>query len=126
MTAQGMKQTAIADALGISPQAVSDALKRHRQSTTFTDAELCLIVDALNGTRHTDGIPIQFHLISNVVDAISIDQLDKKWDVNTETLSAKLNALTEAEAKALNGRVIAFWDASPHQDIIAGLREAGL
>ena len=123
---QGMKQKDIAIALGISPQAVSDALKRHRHSTTFTDSELCLIVDALNGKRHTDGIPYQFHLISSVVEALVIDPIDMKWDVNTETLSAKLNALTEAEAKALNGRVIAFWDAAPHTDMIAGLRGAGL
>ena len=123
---QGMSQANIAAALGITPQSVSQTLKRHRRKTAFADDELCLIADALNGTRHTAGIPYQFHIISNIVDAIEIDSIDHKWKVDRAVLSAKLNALTEHESEMLVSRMNAFWEASPHQDVVQGLRQAGL
>jgi len=126
LDSEGMRQVDIAKQLGISRQAVSDALKRHRQKTAFSDDDLCLIADALNGVRYTDGIPHTFYLISNIVDAIEIDGIDQKWEVDRVAISAKLKALTENDAKTLHERVEAFWDASPHDDMIAGLRAVGL
>ena len=120
-----MRGTEIADELGISPQLVSAAIVRHRKSTTFSDAELCLIVDAHLGTRHMEGLPYTSEIISNVAGAM-VDQIDEKWEVDRGTLLKKLNLLTEYEAKTLTEKVYAFWEAAPHTDIVKGLREAGL
>ena len=129
MDAHGMRQKDIATALDITPQAVSDALKRHKRNTTFTDAELCLIVDALENpiiNQQTHGIPYQFYIAINVVDAITLKGLDEKWAVDPEALLKKLDKLTENDAKQLHMRIEAFWDAAPHADNIVGIREAGL
>ena len=122
----GMSQNEIARAVGITKQGVSQALKRHKRATQFTNDELSLIMDALNGVRCMDGLPVKFHIISNIVDAIEVDRLDTKWNVDRATLSRKLEALTETQAKELYEKVELFWDASPHSDIPTGLRKVGL
>ena len=128
MTELGMKQKNIALMLGITPQAVSAALKRYRQSTIFSDSELCLIVKALETPIHIKReIPsYQFYISINVVDAITLNGLDEGSTVDRKVLLKKLETLTESDAKTLNARVEAFWKAAPHTDMIAGLREAGL
>ena len=128
LDAQGMKQKNIADTLGITPQAVSDTLKRHRRNTTFTDAELSLIVDALKNPIHKKRreYPYWFYISINVADTFTQNKLDGKWAVDLKVLLKKLETLTEAESEKLNARVEAFWEASPHTDMVAGLREVGL
>ena len=128
LDAQGMKQKNIADTLGITPQAVSDALKRYKQATIFSNAELSLIVDALKNPIHQKRreYPYWFYISINVADTFTQNKLDGKWAVDLEVLLKKLDTLTEADAEKLNARVEAFWEASPHSDMVAGLREAGL
>ena len=126
LDALGVPQGDIANMLGMTRQGVSQALKRHKRATQFTNDELSLIMDALNGVRCMDGLPVKFHIISNIVDAIEVDRLDMKWNVDRTVLSRKFEALTETQAKDLYEKVCRFWDTSPHTDIPAGLRKAGL
>ena len=87
--------------------------------------EACLIVDALNGIRCSDGIPMQSHLEMNIACAIDMDRLDAKWNVNSETLIERLAVLSEEQAGEVLEKVKAFWDKSPHACIETGLRKAG-
>ena len=125
----GVSQGDIANMLGMTRQGVSQALKRHKKATQFSDDELSLIVMALNGVRcgvqSMDGLPIKFHIINNIVDGIKLDRLDQKWDVNRASLARKMEALTDTQAKDLSLKVSRFWDAAPHTDIPAGLRKLG-
>jgi len=92
----------------------------------LTVAEGSLVIDALNGIRETDGVSRSSHLTSNVLCAINIDALDAKWDTDRVTLMRKLYELSEENAGELLDAVGRFWDASPHVDIEAGLRTAGV
>lgn len=94
--------------------------------TQLTLPEASCVVDALNGIRFTEGITAKSHLYSNVRDAIEMDRLDTKWEVSVNELLDQIGMLTEEEALEVIAKVRDFWDASPHDDIEFGLRQAGL
>ena len=92
----------------------------------FKTEEAAVLVDALNGIRRSEGITCLSHLYNNVMDAIAIDELDKKWGIDREELRAKLLSLTEIEAEGVLERVYAFWNAAPHTHLESALGDAEL
>ena len=95
----------------------------------FTLQEASLTVDALNGIRHTEGLTKKTHLYLSIRDADAIDNLQTKWGLDTaafQMFMVKLSEISNNAASECLNRIEAFWNASPHTDIEAGLREAGL
>jgi hypothetical protein len=74
----------------------------------FTREELCLILEAANGTLLTPEIAGQ-HLALGVGDAMSLDGLDAKHGVDRDVLRAKLRALAPFEAASLELWAAACW-----------------
>lgn len=95
-----------------------------RQSLpAFSEAEASLLVDACNGwliEPHTARL-----LWAEVADAISLDGLDRKWDVDGPALVARLRNLTPSEALAACDAIERFWRGD-YSDTAAGLARVGL
>jgi hypothetical protein len=69
--------------------------------------EAILVCDATNGIIID---PHTYKLIwAQVHDAIHIDRLDEKWDVDGQALVSKLRGLTAAQCLALADAVERFW-----------------
>jgi hypothetical protein len=77
----------------------------------LAENEAMLVCDALNGIiidPHT--YKLTYKLIwAQVDDAIHIDRLDRKWDVDGQALVSKLRGLTAAQCLALADAVERFW-----------------
>lgn len=88
-----------------------DLLARTRRELRqlFSDKEMDLILDALNGTAFFDTFGI--YLVQHeIADAISMDGLDRKWEVDGKAMLDKMNALTDAQKLALVDAVQCWWD----------------
>lgn len=72
----------------------------------FTDNELGLIVDALNGVYMGDESSLRL-VWAAVQDAVKIDKLDEKWGVDGPTVVRKLEDLKDSEYAS----VVALIDA---------------
>lgn len=88
-----------------------DMLARARRELRqlFTDGETALIVDTLNGTGFFDTMAI-YMVRYEVADAIEMDQLDRKWQVDADALLTKLANLTDAQSLALVDSVTLWWN----------------
>lgn len=74
----------------------------------FTKAEAALIMDALNGIMLDQ---YTFRLLwAEVADAIRMDNLDRKWNVDGESLVERLRSLHPAEMMALLDAVERAWN----------------
>lgn len=71
-----------------------------------------LIIDALNGYLMTPELPQL--LVHNVRDAIQMDHLDAKWDVDGADLIRKLDQLTPIDCLAINDGVERWWNTSAY------------
>lgn len=103
--------------------------QREKPVYALTLQEASLTVDALNGVRYTEGLTKKTHLYLSIRDADAIDNLKTKWGLDTaafQMFMVKLAEISNNAASECLNRVEAFWNASPHTDIEAGLREAGL
>lgn len=100
-------------------------LPRALRRVQFTPAEASLLCDALNGTIAIPGVrpPLEHE----VADAISLDGLDRKWDVDGPTLVEKLRRLDDAQALAVALAVRQWWNL-PTEDrsLDEGLQRVGL
>jgi len=88
-----------------------DLLARTRRELRklLDDKEMGLILDALNGTAFFDTFGI--YLVQHeIADAISMDGLDKKWEVDGKALVEKMNAMNDAQRLALVDAVQCWWD----------------
>lgn len=87
------------------------ALREARRdlSKQLTPQECALILDALNGSALVDQVSIRL-IPYSVRDAIEIDGLDRKWDVDGQRLVEKLDALSPFERLALADAVEAWWE----------------
>lgn len=88
-----------------------DLLTRTRRELRqlLNDKEMGLILDALNGTAFFDtfGIYLVHH---EIADAISMDGLDKKWEVDGKALVNKMTTMNDAQRLALVDAVQVWWD----------------
>jgi hypothetical protein len=90
----------------------------------LSDAECALILDATNGTMFADTISLGM-LWAEIADAISLDGLDAKWQVDGQALVAKLQgsgmigqaALVDASERWW--RRVANGEQPPFGDLVA-------
>lgn len=101
-------------------EGIADTLARLR----LTEREALLICDALNGTWLQEGTAARY-LWAEVADAIELNRLDRKWDVDGQALVQKLRGLTLAQAWAVVDAVERFWEQK-EEDAQAALIAAGL
>ena len=83
------------------------ALARLELRDRFSRAELSLMADAANGTMY-QAETLRFFPMG-VADAIDLDGLDRKWDVNAPLLLTKLRDLSVTQTAALVDAVERFW-----------------
>lgn len=86
----------------------------------LTIDEACLIVDALNGTLHDVLSGTRFWF--GVQDAIELDGLDEKWNVDGKALIEKLSALDDLTAMAIVDAAERFWFVEKYREM--DIREA--
>lgn len=68
-----------------------EALRRERRGLRYilTENECALILDATNGTIHyPESVPLFAY---GIRDAIDLDKLDEKWDVDADVLMRKIS-----------------------------------
>lgn len=75
----------------------------------LSSSELLLIFDALNGSLWTDGFAKKKQILYNVEDAISLDKLNQKWEIDKDKLLSTLSDLTDEEGEELASVVNQFW-----------------
>lgn len=73
----------------------------------LTVEEACLICDALNGTLHDVSSGTRFWF--GIQDAIELDGLDEKWNVDGKALIEKLATLDDLAAMAIVDAAERFW-----------------
>ena len=98
--------TAITKSLARYLYAMGDA--RHRLGPQFSDKECGLMLDACNGTLF---YPFSINLLSaGIEDAIEMDGLAPKWDVDAEGLLKKLNGLDYFERLVIVDAIEVWWN----------------
>lgn len=75
----------------------------------FTRGELYLLIDTFNASMLTPELAGQ-HLELSAEDAMILDGLDKKWNVDQESFLSKLEGLSFFEKACLEIWVRAFWE----------------
>lgn len=89
----------------------------------LTVGEACLLMDVLNGT-FLDEHTYRF-LVVEVSDGITLNQVDRKWDVDGPALVARVAAMSPGQRLALVDAAERFW-LHPEQDTDELLRRVGL
>lgn len=85
------------------------ARARRELRALLSDGETMLIVDVLNGVGFWDTISV-YLVAHEVADGISLDRLDRKWNVDGKALVDKLANLNDAQHLALVDSVTMWWD----------------
>ena len=75
----------------------------------LSDNEIACILDACNGTAFMEDVSIRL-VDANVTDAIEMDGIDRKWQINGDMLIAKLEVLSTVARYALVDAVQAWWN----------------
>ncbi len=79
----------------------------------FTPQEWEYMADSLNGTLVEGDFRYYAQaLIAGLEDSAKYDGLDKKWDVDVNTLSDKVSKLSSSAIEAIHRRIEAFWEDS--------------
>lgn len=107
LDARGPRSTVIARDLG----RLYDLYRRHMPE--LSRGEAMLICDALNGaaTGETPASLLTQLLVPEVQDAVALDHLDQKWEVDGSALVEKLKALGPVAILALIDAAERFWRA---------------
>lgn len=86
-----------------------DILAAELRGVSLTEAEAMALVDALSGVLHEPPEVARTMLWAGVDDAICLDGLDAKWNIDGPALVAKLRALSPAQAMAVIDAVERWW-----------------
>jgi len=94
-----------------------EALRRSRAAlrTQLTEAELMLICDANHDTMYDSAVSVQM-LPGGIEDAIRLEGLDAKWEIDGGALVRKLEELSFIDRAALVDAVEQFGNWTPKQD----------
>lgn len=77
----------------------------------FTPEEWKYLADSLNVTMITPEFrTLTAGLVASVEDSNHFDKLAEKWQVDTDTLIAKINKFTGAQVDAVYNRIQQFWN----------------
>ena len=77
----------------------------------FTPTEWSFLANSLNGTMTTDSFRCNVGaLVHHCIDAEQLDGTARKWEVDIERLTTKIEKLTAAQVEALYFRVEQFWE----------------
>jgi len=89
----------------------------------LTIDEACLIVDVLNGTIRDTRSALMFSF--GVKDAIELDGLDEKWNVDGRALIEKLSTLDEISCMAVVDAAERYWYGEKYRtmDVREGVKE---
>jgi hypothetical protein len=85
------------------------AVARRRLREQFSEGEISLILDALNGTGFFDEHALIF-IDAEISDAISLNHLDQKWKVDGPALVRKLAALSYTDKLTLVDAAERWWN----------------
>ena len=103
--------TALTKSLGRYLYALADA--RRRLADQCSDQECGLRLDACNGTLF---YPFSINLVgATIQDAISMDRLDQKWEVDGPALADKLDKLSYFERLAVVDAVEVWWNRTHNE-----------
>ena len=91
------------------------ALDGAAKRLALTKPEAMLILDVFNGLLLTGGILGQ-HARAEIQDAIRLDQVDRKWDVNGRSLVERLRELPLTLSAALDLGAADFWGSHERDD----------
>lgn len=80
-----------------------------RSQKLFSDQELGLLCDALNGSLYNEPRTVNY-LPAEIADAIQLDNLSEKWEVDGPALIEKLNGLAQIELFALVDGIEMWWE----------------
>ena len=80
----------------------------HYLKSKFSRGELMLMIDTFNATALTGEIAGQ-HLELSVFDAINLDGLDQKWEIDKDEFLHKIKALSFLDCACLEIWANGFW-----------------
>ncbi len=108
VTARGEQRSTV---IGRDLDRYYEALKDTRRQLVkkFSDEEIGLILDNLNGTLMGETFGVRL-IYANVEDAITYESIDAKWGVDGDALVEKLKALTFAENATLADAAERWWN----------------
>ena len=95
--------------------------RRAIREVSLAEKEACLLVDALNGVI-LDASTAQ-HLWAEIEDAIKLDGLAEKWDVDGPALVGKLRGLNALQAMALVDGAEKVWQTASRIGLPEGIRK---
>jgi hypothetical protein len=100
---------------------VRQAAARLKAEKIFSGDEQALVIDALNGVIIDEYVQA---VVGNVEDAIALDGLDGKWEVERAAIIEKVHSLTPLEQVAVVEAAERFWAATARgedRDVRGGL-----
>lgn len=81
----------------------------------FSDSELGLLCDACNGSRYGVASNVK-HLPIGIEDAVKLDRLDQKWEIDGAALVSKLKELDLLSLCTLVDGIERFWSGAYHKE----------
>jgi hypothetical protein len=103
-------------AIATSLQRYFDLLNHPRKELKkmFSPNECGLILDALNGAWLANDFSVRM-IPASIVDAIELDALDRKWEVDSDEMKAKVNELPVLMRYVIADAVLVWWEGKLHQ-----------
>ena len=83
-----------------------------KNTTSLSDNELLSLCDIMNGHWWDEHSP-KDEILPSLGDTLAgigmVDDFEKKWGVNGDSLFQKIQAMTEEESQVLKKNIIGFW-----------------